>query len=128
MTRSAAAPARSPEVEAGSLSLELALTVPALFLLLLVVLHGAVYARDALLVQAAAQRGARVAATTADDPAVIAAVHDALDGRAATVEVTPRRRDGALVHVTVTLRSRAGRGTATVTARAAAAVEPGVGP
>ncbi len=114
--------------EVGSLSLELALTVPALFLLMLVVFHAAVYARDALLVQDAARRGARVAATTLDDGAVAAAVRDALDGRDAAVTVRPStRRAGDLVRVTVTLQSRIMARAAPLTATAVTAVEPGVG-
>lgn len=112
----------------GSVSLELALTVPALALLVLVVLHAAVYARDALLVQAAAQRGARVAATTTDDATVAAAVRDALDGRDAAVTVTARGPVGQPVRVQVTMRSRAGQGRLHLTAVGVGAVEPGTVP
>lgn len=121
---------RQPAISSqeGSLSLELALTVPALFLLMLVVFHAAVYARDALLVQDAARRGARVAATTLDDGAVAAAVRDGLDGRAAAVTVRPSPRGaGDVVRVTVTLQSRAIANAAPLTATAVSAVEPGVG-
>ncbi len=112
----------------GSLSLELALTVPALFLLMLVVFHAAAYARDALLTQDAARRGARVAATSLDDGAIRTAVRDALDGRSAEVTVHPSaRRAGDVVRVTVTLQSRVVPGAPPLTARAVAAVEPGVG-
>ncbi len=117
-----------PVGQGGSVSLELALTVPALALLVLIVLHAAVYARDALLVQAAAQRGARVAATTTDDGAVISAVLDALDGRDAAVTVTARGRVGQPIRVRVTMRSRAGRGRLDLTAVGVTAVEPGVLP
>lgn len=113
--------------EVGTVSLELALAVPALFLLVLLVLHAAVLGRDAVLVQAAARDGARVAATTTSDPAVRSAVTEALDGRAATVTVVPAaRRPGHVVRVTVTLRSRAGRGGTELRGVAAAVVEPGV--
>ena len=112
--------------ERGALSLELALTVPALFLILMVLFHGLVLARDALIAQAAARDGARVAATTTDDRAVRRTVEVALDGRDATVSVTPRRGVGQIVRVEVTLRSRAGRGTTMVTGTATSVVEPGV--
>jgi Flp pilus assembly protein TadG len=113
--------------ERGVLSLELALTVPALFLLLLLVFHGAVYARDALIVQGAAREGARAASTTTDDTVVADVVRDALDGRDAVVVVAPRQSPGDVVRVTVTMRSAAGRGGLEITASAAALVEPGVG-
>jgi Flp pilus assembly protein TadG len=120
-------PGRGRVTDDGVLSLELALTVPALFLLLLVVFHGAVYTRDALIVQGAAREGARVASTTSDDAAVAAVVRAALDGREAAVVVTPRGRPGEVVSVTVSMRSRAGRGGLVVTASAATTVEPGLG-
>ncbi len=114
--------------EDGSLSLELALTVPALFLLMLIIFHAAVYARDALLVQDAARRGARVAATSLDDGAVSAAVRDAVDGRPVAVTVRPSaRRAGDVVRVTVTMQSRGVPRAAPLTATAVTAVEPGIG-
>lgn len=114
--------------DAGTVSLELALAVPALFLLVLLVLHAAVLGRDAVLVQAAARDGARVAATTTSDAAVRTAVVGSLDGRDARVTVAPAvRRPGQIVRVTVTLRSRAGRGRTELRGVAAAVVEPGVG-
>ena len=110
------------------MSLEYALAVPALFLLVLLVLHAAVLGRDALLVQSAAREGARVAATTRSDTAVRSAVQRALDGRRATVRVAPRTRTaGDLVRVEVALRSRAGRGTVILRGQAATVVEPSVG-
>lgn len=113
----------------GAVSLELALATPALFLLLLLVFHAAVFGRDVLLVQTAARQGARVAATSTEDSAVRAAVVEALDGRQAAVTVSPRGHPGSLVRVTVTLTSAAGVGRhPTVRATAAAAVEPVVGP
>lgn len=114
--------------DAGAVSLEFALTVPALFLLVLLVLHAAVLGRDAVLVQAAARDGARVAATTTDDGAVRSTVTEALEGRTAAVSITPPvRRPGQIVRVTVTLRSRAGRAGTDLRGVAAAVVEPGVG-
>lgn len=117
-----------PHRDAGTVSLELALAVPALFLLVLLVMHAAVLGRDAVLVQAAARDGARVAATTTSDAAVRAAVSGSLDGRDATVTlVPPSRRAGQIVRVTVTLRSRAGRRGTELRGVAVAVVEPGVG-
>lgn len=113
--------------DAGSVSLEMALAVPALFLLVLLVLHAAVLGRDAILVQSAAREGARVAATTGSDAAVRSVVSEALDGREATVTISPAvRRPGHVVRVTVTLRSRAGREGTELRGVAAAVVEPGV--
>ncbi len=120
--------ARGRPGERGAVSLEFALAVPVLALLMLLVLHAAVYARDALLVQGAAQHGARAAAATADNNRVRGVVRDALDGRDAVVTITPlHRQAGDTVRVGVTLRSRAGFGHHSVTARGAAIVEPGVG-
>ena len=113
------------EGESGVVSLELALAIPLLFLLLLVVFHAATLGRDALLVQDAARQGARVAATTADRSDVVAAVTEAVDGRQVTVSISGARRPGGLVTVAVTMASKAGRGGTTVTGEAAAAVEPG---
>ena len=114
--------------DAGSLSLEFALVIPVVFVLVMLVFHAAVYARDALVAQDAARAGARSAATTTSDDAVVEVVRAAVDGRAVDVVVTPSlRRSGQLVSVAVTLTSRAGLGTTTVTVRAVAVVEPGVG-
>jgi Flp pilus assembly protein TadG len=127
-------PARTPSRTAlrtddrGVFALELALTVPALFLLLLLVFHAGVLARDAVLVQGAARDGARAAATSRDDGAVRRVVRDAVDGRDATVTVGPRGAPGTPVRVTVRMRSRAGGGRTDVTATATALVEPGGGP
>lgn len=118
-------PARPARGQRGSLSLEFALTVPALFLVLLVVGHLIVFARDALAVQTAAREGARVAATSSGEDGVRRAVAAALDGRQARVVVTPRDRQvGELVRVTVILESAAGPGGTTVAGSAASVVEP----
>lgn len=116
----------APPRPAGSLSLELALAVPAVFLLLLLVAHATVLARDALLVQAAAREGARVAATTTDDQLVRDAVSEAMGDRDVEVTVTERRAAGQVLRVTVIYRSAAGRTRPRLTAEATAAVEPGV--
>lgn len=116
------APARA---DRGSLSLEFALLVPVLFVLLVLVFQALVVARDALAIQHAAGEGARVAATNASDREVVAAVRAALDGRAATVSVLPSfRRAGSLVHVEVTVTSGAPPLTTPLSARASMRVEP----
>lgn len=115
--------------ELGVLSLELALTVPLVFLLVLVVFHAAAVARDAVVVQDAARAGARVAATTTSHEAVVAAVSEALDGRRADVGVVPRDREpGDLVRVTVALRTRLGFRHVRLQAKAVATAEPGIEP
>ncbi|MCA1713463.1 MAG: pilus assembly protein [Actinobacteria bacterium] len=121
-------PPRAAPRDGGSLSLEFALVVPVVFVLVMLVFHAAVYARDGLVAQDAARAGARAAATTTSDEAVVAIVEEAVDGRPVDVVITPRaRRPGQLVTVAVTLTSRAGMGTQQVSARAVAVVEPGVG-
>ena len=116
---------RGADDERGSLTLEMALGVPVLFLLLMIVVHAAVFARDALLVQAAARDGARAAASSVSDIPVHAAIDAALGGRAHHVDVTPRgRRPGQVVHVTVGMTSQAAFGDLSLTASAAARVEP----
>lgn len=112
------------EGESGVVSLELALAIPQLFLLLLVVFHAAGLGLDALRVQNAARQGARVAATTSSRSEVVAAVEEAMEGRPATVTVTGAREPGSLVRVTVSSPSKAGLGGTTVTGAASAAVEP----
>lgn len=115
--------------EHGVLSLELALTVPLVFLLVLVIFHATAVARDAIAVQDAARVGARAAATTTSHDAVVAAVSEALGGREAGVGVVPRdRRPGDLTRVTVTLRSDLGFRRVRLRATAVATVEPGVAP
>ena len=117
-----------PTREDGVLSLELALAVPVLFLLLLVVFHALVLCRDVLIAHDAARAGARVAATTVDHGDVVAAVAAAADGHDVQVSVVPRsRHEGELVRVEVTMRSTAGLRARTVRATAVAYVEPGVG-
>lgn len=111
--------------EDGALSLELALTVPVVFVLLVLVGHGAVLARDALLVQGAAREAARVAASTGDEAAARGAAREAVDGREVVVVIDGTGRAGGLVRVSVSMRSAAGRGATRVRASAAAAVEPG---
>lgn len=105
-------------------SLELALVVPVIFALLLLIAHGAVLARDALLVQGAAREAARVAASTGDNARARVAAREAVDGRRISVGISGSGRPGELVRVTVTMASAAGRGQTTVTATATAMAEP----
>lgn len=114
--------------ELGVLSLEFALTVPLVFLVVLVVFHAAAVARDTVVVQDAARVGARVAATTTSHDAVVDAVSEALGGRWASVGVVPRdRQPGDLARVTVKIRSRFAVRHVWLRATAVATVEPGVG-
>jgi len=109
-------------LEEASVSLEVALTMPVVFVVIVLVLNAAVLARDALAVQGAAREGARVAATGATDAEVAATVRGALGGGLAGVTVRPARRvPGELVTVVVRIRSVAG---VEVSGRAAAQVEP----
>ncbi len=107
----------------GSLTLEFALAVPVLALLVLATLQVTVLGRDALLVHEAARAGARVAATTLSDAEVHRAVATVLGGRASQVEVTPRRRPGDLVTVTVTMAGGSGPFARPVTGRVVAQLE-----
>lgn len=114
----------------GALSLEAAMAVPVLFLLVLVVLHAAVLAADALLVHGAAREGARAAAAGVAESEVRAVVSEVIGGRSAQVTVAPtRRRPGEVVTVSVRLESRAGMlvGPLYVSGTAAGTVEPGGG-
>jgi Flp pilus assembly protein TadG len=110
----------------GSLSLEFALALPLVALCLLALLEGVGLLRDALLVQDAARLGARVAATTGDDGAVVAAVRDLLGAdRDVTVAVTPTpRRTGDTITVSVVLTARFGPARPAVHGRAVTRGEP----
>ena len=95
--------------DGGSQTVELALLMPALAMIVLAILLAGVAASEAVLAQAAARDGARVAAV--DDDAAAADAAKAVAGeRAVVVDVEPptsARRAGELVTVTVRLRSRA---------------------
>ncbi|HEX9888257.1 MAG TPA: TadE family type IV pilus minor pilin [Nitriliruptorales bacterium] len=125
-TRSRRLPSAPGGADGGLLSLEFALVVPVLFVLVFVLFELTGVARDALAVQNAAREGARVAATHAGDTEVRRAVTEALDGRVASVTVSPRlRRTGQLVRVEVHLPTRSARlASTTLRARATARVEP----
>ena len=107
------------------MSLELALLLPMVAMLLVAVLQMVGLARDLLVVQDLARQAARVAATTSDHGTVTAVVTGRLP--AADVEVVPGARlPGTQVRVTVRLDvDIAGRGLR-VTGHGTAMVEPGV--
>lgn len=111
----------------GFLSLEWVLTVPVMMLLAALVVAAGFIVRDVMLLQEAARVGARVAATTAGQQPVRAAVHDAapeLRGGMA-VAVSPMvRRPGDHVEVVVTTTRRYGPLSHRLVARSTARVEP----
>ncbi|HWB72966.1 MAG TPA: TadE/TadG family type IV pilus assembly protein [Egibacteraceae bacterium] len=101
--------ASRPGNERGSQALEFALTLPAFFLLLALVLQAALLGADLVAVQGLAREAARTAAV-ADDAAVGATVRAAAGRRAVEVQVDPpsgARVPGELVTARVRLRSRA---------------------
>jgi hypothetical protein len=111
----------------GSLSLEMALALPVLAVCLVALLQGVGLLRDVLVVQASARHGARTAATTTDDGAVVAAVTDAA-GSVASVTVSPSGRGpGDTVTVEVVMTTRFGPLRPRVTGKAAARGEPILG-
>jgi hypothetical protein len=93
----------------GSQTLELAGALPAVILLLVLLLQGALYGVDLVTAQGLAREAARTAAVD-DDAAVRRLVAAAVGGRDAVVRLDPasgQRRAGQLVRVEVVLRSRA---------------------
>lgn len=112
--------------ESGSATLEAALTLPVVAVLLLAVLQLTGVVRDELLVQEAARSALRVAVTTRTAAPVVTAAERAADGRPVVVRVVPgRRRPGDLVRVEVRLPGRVGPLRTTSIGRAAGRVEPG---
>lgn len=107
----------------GIAALEVALSLPAVLLVTLFLLHAWVWARDALLVQEAARAAGRAAATTAGPAGAQAVVAELLPGRGAGTEVVGARRVGGLLEVTVSLPTRSLLGDV-VTATTVVAVEP----
>ncbi len=87
---------------------ELALLVPVIVLLMMMIVEVALAARVQIEVVAAAREGARVAATTPDPAAALAAVDRALGGRADDARVNVHRPHvvGADARVTVSLSHR----------------------
>ncbi|HSL10686.1 MAG TPA: TadE/TadG family type IV pilus assembly protein [Actinomycetota bacterium] len=97
-----AAPERS---ERGSAAVEFALVLPLALVLVLGLVQVGIFARDRLLVEAAARAGARTAAVTEDLEAARAAAHaaaPALDEPHLTIDVVRvgTRGDPVSVHVT----------------------------
>lgn len=120
---------RDGGAEDGVVALETAAGMALVMLALLAILQVLGFARHLLLVHEAARAGARAAAATADDAEVIRAASEASDGVAIRVTVTPPdRASGDLAEVVVRSEASIGPLRSTVSARAAARVEPGVGP
>jgi len=93
--------------ESGSATVEFALVLPLLLLVLLASVEVMIVARSQLQLGHAAREGAREAATTPDLDRAIAAVHRSLDeGGAARVRVSIDRQQhvGGIARVTATLR------------------------
>lgn len=115
--------------EGGSVTLETAVALPLVAVVLLGVLQLAGVLRDQLLVQEAARVGLRVATTTVTVPPVVDAVTGSVGTRTVTTRVTPRqRRPGDTVEVVVRLQGTVGPLRYTTTGRAGGRVEPGAGP
>ena len=107
------------------MSLEFALLLPLVALLLVATLQLAGLVRDVLVVQDLARQAARVAAVSNDDGPVRAVVGDRLPGT--TVVITPpRRRSGTTVRVVVRHVAEVAGQRVPLVGRAAALVEPGV--
>ena len=98
---------RRPWREAGQASVELALVLPLVLLLLLAVVQVALIARDAVLVVHAAREAVREAAVTAADGAArhAAEVGSGLTGPRLAVRVTKRETPGGQVRVVVRYRA-----------------------
>lgn len=93
----------------GSQAIEFALVTPAVAVLVLLLVHAALFGAEIVAVQGLAREAARTAAVD-DDDAVRAAATEAAGGRAIEVELDPpagRRRPGDLVTALVRLRSGA---------------------
>lgn len=92
--------------DTGQASVELALLLPLVLLLVLAVVQVGLVARDVVLVSHAAREAARAAATEADPGAAEAAARAAagLDGERLEVAVTGRGGAGSRVRVDVSYR------------------------
>ena len=98
---------RSILTSAGSVALELAVTIPTLILVLLAMLEVVVVARVQLELVAAAREGARVAATVVDPAAAVRATQQAVGPNLSdriNVEVTRPTVPGRQAIVRVSLR------------------------
>lgn len=109
--------------ERGSAALEVALSLPAVALVVLMALQGYVWCRDALLAQEAARAAGRVAATTTSPSAPREHVTALLPGRGATTAVVGAHRPGGLLRVTVRMPTRSLLG-GVVVGETVVAVEP----
>lgn len=94
----------------GSATVELALLVPLILLLLVVIIEVAVIARLQIEVVGAAREGARVAATSPDPAMALAAVRGALGDRGADARVAVKRPHvvGQPAEVSVSIEHRIG--------------------
>jgi Flp pilus assembly protein TadG len=106
MTRSRCA-ARRPAAERGQSTVELALLLPVVVLLLLAVLQVGSLGRDLLLVTHASREAARAAAVDADPGAArrAAIASSGLDADRVEVRVSGRDGPGSRVRVTVSYRA-----------------------
>lgn len=99
---------RGPHRERGSQTLEFALTIPAVVLLLVLVLHAGLLGVDLVAAQGMAREAARTAAVD-DDVAVQSAARAAAGRRPVRVTLTPpagTRRPGDVVTARLELASR----------------------
>jgi Flp pilus assembly protein TadG len=97
----------APSGDAGQASVELALLLPVVVLLLLAVLQVGLLARDVVLVTHASREAARAAATDPDPGAarVAATTSSGLDPDRLAVDVSGRGDAGSRVRVEVTYRA-----------------------
>jgi Flp pilus assembly protein TadG len=97
-----------PRGERGQATVELALLLPLVVVLLLAILQIALLGRDLVLVTHASREAARAAAVDPDPAAAARAAADAggLDRERLTVTVTGRGSPGARLRATVTYRAR----------------------
>lgn len=95
------------EDDHGQATVELALTLPLIVLLLLALIQGGLLVRDQILVTHAAREAARAAAVEADPDAVERAAANAgpLDRSRLDVDVSDRGEPGSRVRVRVTYRA-----------------------
>jgi len=98
---------RRPRDDAGQASVELALLLPVVLLLVLVVLQIGLVGRDVVRVTHASREAARAAATDDDPRAALAAAIASSDLDPERVEVEVVGREGPGSRVTVTVRYRA---------------------
>jgi hypothetical protein len=96
-------PLGAPPPDAGQATVEVALVLPFLVLLLLVVVQVGVLVRDQVVLTSAAREAARAAAVTVDPEAAVRAARSAggLDPVRLSVVVQRDGGDGALVHASL---------------------------